>query len=121
MSSTTNTRPAARSKGKATSKASAKRRRVLPAPRMPMWRVTIAAHDVPPRWYVPARVVELGSYTAGGARDQALRWAHIDAGVPALRSLLRLSVEHARVEPMPVVYGRATCSDAFSEEAPCQV
>lgn len=68
------------------------------APAMPMWRVTITAHDVPPRWHVPASIVEMGSPTADLARYFAVQRAHIDADVPAMRSLLALSLRHARAD-----------------------
>lgn len=101
----------------AKSKAPAKHRRALPAWGLSMWRVTIDAHDVPPRWHVPARTVELGAFTADGARESVARWAHVDAGVPPLRSLPRLTLAHTRVEPLPAASGREARSDRPSEDA----
>lgn len=65
----------------------------------PMWTVTIAEHDVPPRWSIPAHTVTLGASTARIACSTAVRWAHCDAGVPPLRSLLAVSMEHASARP----------------------
>jgi len=64
----------------------------------PTWRVTISAHDIPPRWDVPARTLELGASTAESACRTVARWAHIDAGIPPLRSMLAVSMEHASAE-----------------------
>jgi len=64
----------------------------------PMWKVTIAGHDVPPRWRVPAWTVTLGASTGDAACAQVVRWAHRDAGVAPLRSLLAVSLAHAHAE-----------------------
>jgi hypothetical protein len=64
-----------------------------------MFRVTIAEHDIEPRWHIPARTVELGASTAESACSTVVRWAHIDAGVPPLRSMLALSLAHTHAEP----------------------
>jgi hypothetical protein len=66
---------------------------------MPMWKVTIAEHDIEPRWHIPARAVELAATTARIACSTAVRWAHADAGVPPLRSMLALSMAHASARP----------------------
>jgi hypothetical protein len=66
---------------------------------LPSWTVTIAEHDVPPRWHVGARTVTLGASTARIACSTAVRWAHADAGVPPLRSLLGVSMAHASAKP----------------------
>lgn len=63
---------------------------------LPMWRVTIAAHDVPPRWHVPARTTLTGSPTAEMACRFAAQEAHRDAGVPPMRSLLRQTLPHVK-------------------------
>lgn len=78
-------------------------RRPLPSP---MWKVMIAAHDVPPRWHIPASTVTLGAATAHAACVQAIRWAHRDAGVPPLLSMIALSMDHIRVEPARSVTAR---------------
>lgn len=79
----------------------AKRKRPRRAPERwsrPMWTVEVAEHDVE-RWHIPAQTVELGADSAASARAVVVRWAHIDAGVPPLRSMLALSVEYAHAEP----------------------
>jgi hypothetical protein len=64
-----------------------------------MWKVTIAEHHVPPRWDVSARTVEVAAPTAQTACVIAVRWAHIDADIPPLRSMLAVSMAHATAEP----------------------
>ncbi len=64
-----------------------------------MWRVTIAEHGVPPRWHIPAQEVTVGAGTAAIACRTAIRFAHRDADVPPLRSMLAVSMEYARAEP----------------------
>lgn len=63
-----------------------------------MWKVTIAEHHVPPRWDVPARTVEVAAPTAQSACVIAVKWAHIDAEVPPLRSMLAVSMQHAHAK-----------------------
>ena len=65
----------------------------------PMWRVSVAEHDVPPRWHIPASTATLGAATAHAACVQAIRRAHRDAGVPPLLSMIALSLDHVRAEP----------------------
>ena len=65
--------------------------------RLPMWIVTVAAHDVP-RWHVPAHTVKIGARTAGIACSFVVRWAHVDAGVPPWKPCVRLSLRFARAE-----------------------
>lgn len=65
---------------------------------MALWRVTVVEHAVAPRWTVPARETVVGAETAADARLTVLRWAHSDAGVPPLRSLLRVSWPSSRAE-----------------------
>ena len=65
-----------------------------------MWKVTNAEHYVPPRWDVPARTGELAAPTAQSACVIAVKWSHIDADIPPLRSMLAVSMEHASAEPM---------------------
>jgi hypothetical protein len=79
----------------------AKRKRARRAPEhwpSPMWRVTIAEHDVPPRWHVEAQGVTVGASTAEVACNAAVRTAHIVAGVAPLHSLLALSMAHTTAE-----------------------
>lgn len=73
--------------------------------RLPTWRVTIAAHEVPPRWSIPATVCEVGASTAEIACGVCLRFAHSDAGVPPLRSLLAVSRAHVHAERVREVTG----------------
>lgn len=61
------------------------------------WQVVVAAHTVA-RWDVPARTTVVGAETAEHARVTVLRWAHADAGVPPLRSMLRAAWQHVRAE-----------------------
>lgn len=72
--------------------------RRLPAELPPMWRVRIRAHDVH-RWRVPERVAVVPALTAAGACALVAGWAAADAGVPALRSLTAVVVEHTTAEP----------------------
>lgn len=62
-----------------------------------LWRVAIRAHEIPPRWSVPKCVYELGSGSSEYAANRAVKWAHSDAGVPPLRSLVALSLEHVTI------------------------
>jgi len=65
--------------------------------RLPLrtWRVQIAAHDVPPRWRIPAQTVRLPADSADDARLFAVRTAHRAAGVPPWRPCVRESMRHA--------------------------
>jgi len=53
--------------------------------------VTVAEHDVAPRYHVPARTVDVYALTAREARLRVLRWAHGDAGVPPWKPCVRVS------------------------------
>jgi hypothetical protein len=75
----------------------------------PMWKVTIAEHDIPPRWHIPATQITVGAVTAESACHAVVRMAHIRAGVAPLRSLLALSMAYAHAEP---VLSPATRSEA---------
>ena len=68
----------------------------------PLYDVTIAEHVVNGRWPVPASLHRVGGPSLACARATVVRLAHIDAGVPALRSLLRLSWPHARAVQVEV-------------------
>lgn len=65
------------------------------------YRVVIAAHAVPPRWKIPAYSGVHHATTAQVARLMAVRHVHIVAGVPALKSLLRVSWRHSQAVPEP--------------------
>lgn len=48
---------------------------------------------------IPAQTTTLGAVSAEAACCQVVRWAHRDAGVAPLRSLLAVSLAHAHAEP----------------------
>jgi hypothetical protein len=64
------------------------------------WKVRIAAHAVPPRWLIPSQTVRLPAPDAEDACLRAVRWAHADADVPPMRSLLRRSLQHATAKAL---------------------
>ena len=81
----------------------AKRKRTRRAPErwpQPMWKVRLDAHRIEPRWDIPAWTVELGAPSAESACATAVRWSHIDAGVPPLRRFVAASMQHAHAVPM---------------------
>src|ERR1700690_1038548 len=59
------------------------------------WRVELAAHDLPPRWRVPARTARLPAVSAESACLRVIRWAHSDIGAPPWRPCTRLSMRFA--------------------------
>ena len=61
----------------------------------PMWEVRIAAHDVAPRFRVPARTFTLGG-SHQHAKLRAIQWAHADAGVPPWKPCIRESWPHIK-------------------------
>jgi hypothetical protein len=66
----------------------------------PTWRVTVNAHDIPPRWRIEAQNVKLTSPTAARARLRAIRWWHADGGVPPMKPLIRLSWPHTTAKQL---------------------
>ena len=74
------------------------RRRLL----APAWRVTIAGHDVPPRWRVERQTVKLCAVDATAARVTATRAAQIVAQVPPVRSLRAITYRHTTATPLGV-------------------
>lgn len=83
------------------SKSTRKRtRRALERWPSPMWCVTVAEHDIPPRWRIPATQITVGASTAEAACHAAVRMAHIRADVAPLHSLLALSLGHVTAEPV---------------------
>jgi hypothetical protein len=64
----------------------------------PMWTVEVAGHDVE-RWHIPAQTVELGADSAECASAVVVKWAHLDAGVPPLRSMLAVSMAYTTAKP----------------------
>ena len=80
------------------------------------WKVTIVAHEVRGKrrsWSIPERVSLPCEVSADAARALALRWAHRDADVPPLRSLLRQSWEFSSAEPY--VHASQAKADAMME------
>lgn len=55
------------------------------------FRVTVEAHRLEPRFEVPASSRVVWAEDVKRARYRGLRAAHIDAQVPGLRSLMRVS------------------------------
>ena len=64
----------------------------------PMWKVTVAEHDVH-RWHVPKRVAVVPAVSAKAACALVVGWAHTDAQVPPLRSLTAISLAYSTAEP----------------------
>lgn len=62
------------------------------------FRVSVAAHKVPPRWEVEAHERVVYERDEREARAHGVRSAHRDADVPPLRSLMRLSWRHVSAE-----------------------
>lgn len=62
-----------------------------------LWRVTITAHDVPPRWKIPDCAFELGG-SEQVALDCAVGWALTEARVPPMKSLRKITSSHAKIE-----------------------
>ena len=62
------------------------------------FRVSVAAHTVPPRWDIVAHERVVYERDEGAARVHGIRSAHRDAGVPPLRSLMRLSWRYVSAE-----------------------
>ncbi len=67
--------------------------------RLPLtcWKVSIAAHPIEPRWFIPARTVRLPAPDEEFAAVTAIRESHALAGVPAWRPLIRTSREFTTV------------------------
>jgi hypothetical protein len=65
-----------------------------------MWKVKIGRHAVRPRWLVPARSSTVPAPDADYAIETVVRWAHRDAAVPPLRSLIKESVAYASATPV---------------------
>src|SRR5437870_4220274 len=66
----------------------------------PAWRVLVDAHELPPRWHVPARAVQLAAPDAEFAIWRVISWAQSDAGVPPMRSFVRASSAFASARPV---------------------
>jgi len=67
-------------------------------PRSALWTVEILEHWVG-RWSIPECSYTLGALDGAEARTVALRWAHVAAGAPAWRPLLRQSWPHSSARP----------------------
>jgi hypothetical protein len=61
------------------------------------WRVQIGAHDLHGRWTISEQVVEVRAVDEPRARAAACRAAHVAAGCPAWRPLLRRTYVRSRV------------------------
>jgi hypothetical protein len=66
----------------------------------PAWRVTVAEHDVPPRWHIPAQVVKVYASDAKAARVSGTRAVQIAAGVPPMKPLRRITYPHTAASPL---------------------
>jgi hypothetical protein len=64
------------------------------------WDFVLREHSVE-RWVIPARSGEVWAPTLEAAIEKAVREAHVRAGVPPLRSLLRRSLPHCSATPSP--------------------
>jgi hypothetical protein len=62
--------------------------------------VTVAEHDVPPRWHIPAQVLKVCAPDATSARAQATQAAHRAAGCPPWKPLLRISYPYTSATPL---------------------
>ena len=62
------------------------------------FRVTVAAHSIPPRWNIVEHERVVYEQDEQSARTHGIRSAHRDADVPPLRSLMRLSWPHVSAE-----------------------
>lgn len=69
-------------------------------PALPMWHVEIREHIVGGRYTVPSQSQTLGAPDAELALRFAIQTAHIDAGVPPMRSLGAASIPHATVHAL---------------------
>ena len=63
------------------------------------FRVAVAAHSIPPRWSIEEHERVVYERDERAARTHGVRSAHIEAGVPPLRSLMRLSWPYVTAEP----------------------
>lgn len=82
------------------SKPTRKRARRDPGPpRLPLWRVSLAEHDVD-RWHIEGRTVQLGAASEEIACHAVVRLAHVRAEVPPLRRFVALSMEHTHADSM---------------------
>ena len=56
--------------------------------------MTIAEHDIPPRWHITGRVLEVFAVDASTARMDATRQVHIAESLPPWKPLLRVTYAH---------------------------
>ena len=80
---------------------------------LPMYRVRMIAHDVPPRWRIKAQTTELSAPNADFACDRAVKWVHANAHVPPMRRFIRHSLEFTTATRM----GEATVSTIATKPA----
>jgi len=68
--------------------------------RLPRWRVSVAEHELPPRWRIEGQVLEVSAADERDARAAGTRAAHIAAGVPGWRPLLRQTYMQTSATPL---------------------
>ncbi len=56
--------------------------------------MTIAEHEIPPRWHIAGRVLDVFAVDARTARVDATRHVHVVEGLPPWRPLLRVTYSH---------------------------
>ena len=66
----------------------------------PVWRVTVAEHEVPPRWQVERQVVKVCAHDESEARMSTARAAQLVAEVPPMRSLRAVTYCHTTATPL---------------------
>ena len=59
--------------------------------------MTIAEHELPPRWHIAGRVLEVYAVDACTARMEATRRVHVDGRLPPWKPLLRVTYAHTAV------------------------
>jgi hypothetical protein len=62
------------------------------------FRVAVAAHSIPPRWSILEHERVVYERDERAARTHGVRSAHVEADVPPLRSLMRLSWPYTSAE-----------------------
>lgn len=72
-------------------------RRPRPAP---LHTVEVQPHALAPRWIVPHLLLTVPAVNREHAREEGVRAAHRQVGVPPWLPLQRISLEHATAEPV---------------------
>ena len=60
--------------------------------------MTIAEHDIPPRWHIAGQVIEVYAVDALTARMDAARQVRIVEGLPPWKPVSRVIYSHTSVE-----------------------